>query len=106
MNNQRIKSRTLFGFEDLENGFHVQGIGSQTIDGFRGEPDSVAFSQGCNSLRAAPIKCPVEDQGLHDTDASCRAERAAVTCSMAASAVAATAVRCPIFRRGRGSVLP
>src|SRR5262249_41050789 len=48
MNNQRIKPRSPFCFENFCDCNWIEGIGSQTVDGFCRQRETLAFAQQVN----------------------------------------------------------
>ena len=110
MNDKRIKSRPLFRFEDLQRGVDIQRISREAVNGFGGERDYLAalqlFYSACDGCFAFVGRAGRKDLRLHFFATGCRSARAFFTRAIASSAVAPSAVRCPIFRRGRGSILP
>src|SRR5439155_1023321 len=52
VDDERIEARTLFCFKNFHDRNRVQRVSSETVDGFRGQRDNLAFTQQLNRRSA------------------------------------------------------
>src|SRR6187401_3391985 len=110
MHDERVEARTFLGFEDLERRIDVQRVSSKSVNRLRGQRHDLATLQMSNRERDRGFelfrRCGRNDLRVHFFTSAWRSLRALLTFAIASSALAPNAVRWPILRRGRGSVLP
>src|SRR5207237_9881774 len=100
VNNERIKEWTLLRFETPRNSFRVESVGCQSVNSFGGQCDYLACIEEFKCTRDARFQLGRYDFCLQRLSRACR------TSFAASSPDNASAVKCPIFRRGRASCFP